>query len=871
MALAALLLIINYYVFVSLRQQIVAREQQQLQQVLKVTGAAIDHMFASTRDALESIRRHVGPSTAPIDAYEILSTTTDAAPFIRALSIVNIDGEYIHSSRAYPVPKVDLTRSPVVTHFRQAPGAGDAYVLTAPTRNSIDNQWQVISGIPVRDEFGNVAQVIAAIIDPRFIYSELLSHNVHAEGDVLLVDRNFHLIASSPWRDAQIGEAMATDPILARLKSSQSESISALVDDNSSGQTVIAAARWLRGDRLAVAATRSLSTALSDWRILSSVVGGVSIAILLLLAMTGSISIRGAFRRQQQSDAILANEQRFRLMVGGVSDHAIYMLDVDGRVSNWNQGAERVEGYAEKAIIGEHIRIFYTPEDRAKGAPELALTVAGDLGVYKAESWRVRADGSRYWAAIVLTAVHNSAGLLIGYAEVTRDISEANAIRLELKVAKESAERATAAKSEFLANMSHEIRTPLNGIIGYSDLAMEDRNVAPETHRHIARIFEASNALRVIIDDILDFSKIEARGVDLQPHPFNVRELVENCAAIVMPAADVKGLEVVSTVAADVPEALAGDPQRLRQILINLLNNAVKFTAKGSVKLILECRSSSDGIATLRFNVVDTGIGISPEDQKNLFQRFNQADTSISRRFGGTGLGLAISQRIAQAMQGKIAVESLPGEGSTFRFTVSLPIADTAGLAKDEPLPGVKHRSLKILAVDDVEMNRDLCEAILTRAGHRVTLAADGPAAIRFARDETFDAILMDVQMPGMDGLETTRRIRALEHGKGKLPILALTANVMPDQVARFSAAGMDDFISKPIANAALLAVLQKWVALSDRGAATVAAVTDSAASDLPVHDTEMLDELMSLAGPKNVVRFITNLNAAIERFPATW
>ncbi|MDP2409043.1 MAG: ATP-binding protein, partial [Pseudolabrys sp.] len=320
---------------------------------------------------------------------------------------------------------------------------------------------------------------------------------------------------------------------------------------------------------------------------------------------------------------------------------------------------------------------------------------------------------------------------------------------------------------------------------------------------------------------------------------------------------------------ADVPRALVGDPQRIRQILINLLNNAVKFTANGSVKLILDCGPSTSGIATLQFKVTDTGIGISPADQGKLFQRFNQADTSISRQYGGTGLGLAISQRIAEAMMGKIAVESLAGEGSTFRVTVSLPIADVADLASDDSGPEVTHRPLRILAVDDVEMNRDLCEAILTRAGHRVTLAADGPAAIRFARDETFDAILMDVQMPGMDGLEATRRIRALANGKGKLPILALTANVMPDQVARFGAAGMDDYIGKPIANAALLAVLQKWAALAERDG-RAAAATD-AAPEPPADDNEMLDQLMSLAGPEKVGRFATNLNAAIDSFPATW
>ncbi len=866
-AMSVLLLIINYYVFVSLRQQIIAREESQLQQIVDVTGVAVDHMFASTRVALESIRTHVGSETPPLQAYEMLKTTADAAPFLRALSIVGADGTYIHSSRSFPAPKINLSRSPVVSHFVNSLSTGSYYV-SEPTRNAIDKQWQVLSGIPVRDLNGKVTRIIAAIVDTKLIYSEMLSRNVGEVGDVFLVDSQYRLVASNPWQDDQIGNRLDSVAIFKKLRESNNLSTSGIVEGFNSRGTVIAAVRWLKDRRFALSTSRTLSSVLADWRVLSLVVGGVSAAILLLLALTGSVSIRGAIRRQEQSDTLLEVEQRFRAMVDGVSDHAIYMVDVDGRVSNWNNGAERVKGYDAKSIIGKNFRVFYTAEDQLNHVPEHGLAVAAERGVYKAEGWHVRANGSHFWAAVVITAVRDPSGHLIGFAEVTRDISEANAIRLELKVAKERAERASVAKTDFLANMSHEIRTPLNGIIGYSDLALEDTSVSSETRQHIARVFEASKALRVIIDDVLDFSKFEKCDVELELSPFSIRELTENCAAIFKLIALEKGLLLTSHVDADVPEVLVGDCPRLRQVLINLLNNAVKFTASGSVKLTLTCAAQADDRVMLYIKVTDTGIGISHDDQKKLFQRFNQADSSISRKYGGTGLGLAITQRIVEAMKGKVEIESTVGKGSTFKFSIVLPIGAAVTSARDDII-SENRLSLRVLVVDDVKMNRDLCEAILTRAGHSVAVAADGPHAVQLVTNENFDVVLMDIQMPGMDGLEATHRIRSLEHGKGALPIVALTANVMVEQVARFKAAGMDDCIAKPIDKVALLDKLSKVVGLAR--IANPPAASSGLAPDVPVLDKDMLDELRSFTGHEKVSNFARDLKAAVANFPAKW
>jgi PAS domain S-box-containing protein len=571
---------------------------------------------------------------------------------------------------------------------------------------------------------------------------------------------------------------------------------------------------------------------------------------------------------RKKSEALLEVERSFRLLVDGVSDYAIVMLSIDGLVSNWNQGAKRLIGYDFDATVGKHYRMFNTPEDNENGVPELGLAVASERGTYHAELWLVRADGSRFLAAVVITAVRNADGHLIGFAKVARDITQANAIKHELNVAKESAERAVVAKAEFLANMSHEIRTPLNGIIGYADLALEDTKLSEETRRHIATVFEASNALRVIINDILDISKIEARGVELQPSSFRSRDLVENSIAIVRPLADEKGLELLSHIDENVPDFLVGDGPRLRQVLINLMNNAVKFSAVGKVELRLRCISRSTTDALLRFEVIDTGIGISDANQQKLFKRFNQADSSTSRQYGGTGLGLAISQSIVEAMNGKIVVESRMGVGSTFQFTVSLPIAVEGRPSGDERHAEGDRRRLRILAADDVEMNRDLCKAILTRAGHRVTLAVDGPSAVRLASDEAFDVILMDVQMPGMDGLEVTRQIRMLPYPKCNVPIIALSANVMPSQIVRYKAAGMDDHVGKPIVKSELLASLSKWTASSMQDAQLVSITGEP---NLPIHNKTAYNDLITLAGLEDVIRFAVELRAVIESVPAEW
>jgi PAS domain S-box-containing protein len=402
----------------------------------------------------------------------------------------------------------------------------------------------------------------------------------------------------------------------------------------------------------------------------------------------------------------------------------------------------------------------------------------------------------------------------VGFMVIIRDCFDRKQNELELVKARQAAEAASKAKGEFLANMSHEIRTPLNGVIGMLELA-RDANSSLEQREFLAMAQSAADSLLSVINDVLDFSKIEAGRLELERTEFDFFEVVAQTVGIMSMSARKKGLRLISDLAPDVPRFLLGDPIRLQQVLLNLLGNAIKFTRDGQVSVSVHAETMRDGRAELKFSVADSGIGIPPEKQKDIFEAFSQADASTTRKFGGTGLGLAISSSIVHAMGGKIWVESQVGKGSTFHFKSILELASSGARKIVEPAvvdhAAAPHHPLHILLAEDSLINQKVAVCLLQKLGHRVVVAGTGVEALARMDEQSFDIAFMDVQMPEMDGFTATAAIRTKEAGtSARLPVVAMTAHAMKGDRERCLQAGMDDYVTKPISMNSIKAAIER-------------------------------------------------------------
>jgi PAS domain S-box-containing protein len=554
--------------------------------------------------------------------------------------------------------------------------------------------------------------------------------------------------------------------------------------------------------------------------------GSLVTVTLLSLALADRINLERKDKIAAEAEALAAREQaianlaRYQRIVESVPE-GIFETDADNRLVGANAALAAMFGYEsvdELKNAGRDLASDHVPDRGIADALFQRLRTEGQVTGHELQL--LRRDRSRFWAAVSMRQIVDEAGRPAGAQGIVQDISERRE-RDQLRQARAAAEAATSAKSDFLAKMSHELRTPMNAIIGFSDLALRSDSDARRVE-HLGHIRSASRTLLHIINDILDLSKIEAGKLVLERREFDLQAVLDQVIALLGQEAAAKGLPLVVNCASPAPRKLVGDPLRLEQVLVNLVGNAVKFTERGEVEVSVDLASSTDRRARLRFMVRDTGIGLSEEEQSRLFTPFAQADPFSTRRHGGTGLGLAISRQLVEKMGGRIAVESKPGVGSVFLFTAEFGIGTTrellavpAAVPAAAPAPPTTRiavlRGARVLLVEDNAMNRQLAQEILQPTGVLLDTAENGPAAIAAVRQAAYNAVLMDVQMPGMDGYETTRRIRATPVG-ATLPIIALTANAMERDRQDCLAAGMNDFLTKPVDADQLLLTLSHWV-----------------------------------------------------------
>jgi len=664
-------------------------------------------------------------------------------------------------------------------------------------------------------------------------------------------------------------------------------------------------------------------------------------------------------RITERTAEIALKEERFRRLIDHLSDHAVFMLDPNGIVAMWNAGAERALGYRAEEIVGRNPACLYTPEDRAAHLPSNLLERARSAGQVTWEGWRLRKDGSRFWAEVVVTAIRDPEGRLQGYSKIVHDLTERrraqktlqesetqlrlameyspvgmalvspsgewlrvnealcrmlgysatellqrtfqsvtfpddlesdlanvqkvlrgeidtyqmekrylhrngatvwallsvslvrdsdgspryfisqiqditprkeaeNAIRDALEHQKQLVREAQAgerAKSEFLAVMSHEIRTPMNGILGFAELLSRLPNMPPEGLDYAATIQHSGEALLRILDDILDFSRLEAGGLRIEETEFSPRQLLEEIRNLLAPISYSRGITLGIESDPAIGEHYFGDAGRIRQILLNLEGNAIKFTEKGSITLGLLGERLQENEHSLVFFVRDTGRGIAPERLEQIFEPFVQVDSSTSRKHGGTGLGLAISRRLATLMGGELSARSRIGEGSEFRLRVPLKAARAfrtnrmtpPELAPDESF--ATQNPLRILVAEDDRINLKLLMTMLRKMGYQPLSAETGLEAFHIYERHRPQCILMDLQMPELDGIDATIRIRAQEAAAKRHPtfIAALTANTMPGDQQRCFDAGMNEFLNKPLKRTQLATALARASALAHR------------------------------------------------------
>ena len=726
--------------------------------------------------------------------------------FVRDLLLIGPDGLPVSSaltvSRRRTLP-LDWRGA-----FAEAsPGGG--VLLAGPVRNPVTQEWSVYIGRQIR--LARLGPVLAVAEVQVSALGAVLGVGGETEGQRITLERaDGTLLASLPHDESRMGQRVS--PAASEMLAAGGDGV-ILARSAPDDVEVLRLVRSTIYPALFISASVRTDAVLAGWRTdRERLLWGASALTVLIVALSAALLLWLRSR-----EAAEAERQRWRATlesaIESMSDGFV-MFDAEDRMVACNSRYKDfyrisapfiVPGARFEDIMREGAKRGQYPQ----AGPDIEAFVQEMTAWHKGDNppiERLLPDGR--W--VLITERRTPDGGTVG---IRTDITAMKRAMEELAEARDQAKAAAEAKSAFLSRMSHELRTPLNSILGFAQLLAADGGLTEAQRAQVQTLLGAGRHLLELVNGLLDLSKIEAGRLDLAPRTVALAHLLGSCAELLRPEAERKGISLRVSLAEGLPGHVRADPTRLRQLVLNLLSNAVKFTPPGGVVALrampLVATDANSG-RTVRLEIEDTGPGIPKEQQGRLFQDFQQIAPSLEP---GTGLGLAISARLAEAMGGRIGCDSEPGRGALFWVELPMVVEAAPEAQPAEAAPAAAARALRVLVVDDVAANRLVARAMLTAAGHEVELAADGAEAIAAVEAGRFDVVLMDLQMPGMDGLEATRRIRALPPPQGRVPVLALTASALPEQIEACRAAGMDGHLAKPIERASLLALLDRIAA----------------------------------------------------------
>jgi signal transduction histidine kinase/CheY-like chemotaxis protein len=805
-AMLGVLLLIWGATWMQMRQEYAAIEHETMKETSNLALAFEENIIRSIT-AIDQILLIIRGSYARDAARFDLRNWAHERPFMNdqtmQIAIIGVNGVLLQSNLGPTPQPVDLHDR---EHFRvHVATSQDALFISKPVIGRVSGRYSVQLTRKIIGLDSEFLGVVVVSLDPDYL-ARFYEHLQLGHGFIALVGLDGYMRAGRPAPDL-VGKPLVNSPLLALAAKIDHGSYQTAVSVMT-GQPALVSYRRLADYPLIVAVGYGTDAEFAPYRLhrFQSIVVGLGLSGLAIGA--GLLLARHRRRLTRYQDALTAT-------LGNMSQ-GIIMVDRDRRVAVINRRVGELLGLPPE-LMHENTSfdtIIRWQVEHGEFAAKCGVSVAmdsllehGGLDASVPMYERTRPDGS---VIEVRTTLLANGGAVRTYTDVT----ERNRIVRDLAAARDLAETAGRARSDFLAVMSHEIRTPLNGIIGATGLLMDGELGAEDAH-FVEIIRQSGEHLLQLINNILDFSRLDASCIELEEVAFDPCTTIESAVDMVATTARAKGIRLDVTIIDGVPRRVIGDPGRLRQVLLNLLGNGVKFTDHGGVHLLASRVASEAGFVLLAVSVSDTGIGIPNDTLPRLFREFTQVDGSISRRFGGSGLGLAISRRLVERMGGSMTVESVPGEGSTFGFRILLREAPASPPhdARERMVVSGEQRRLRILLVEDNGTNRLVATRMLERMGHAVDAVADGYEAVQTVRSVPHDLILMDVMMPGMDGLTATRLIRAAAGPGAKTPIIGLTANAESGKAAECRAAGMDCVVSKPVTTERLADALRMVMA----------------------------------------------------------